>query len=204
MHSQAVYTSFGIPSKWQGTFSVVGGTIIMIYFGSIQLWPIISIYVASYFYNINPSISYDFLFLVDTLQRLTMWIGSYLGVYLPTQKKCNPNLLIFMGGFVSLVCFYLTSKTTNLVLFVTLNSMYGLFAAICYFVGLVTAWEWFPSDKGLVTGIQLGGFGLGSFVFGILAVHFVNPESLNPTIHDSVKQLSFYEMDVAGNVPYMI
>ena len=41
-------------------------------------------------------------------------------------------------------------------------------------------------------------------MFGILAVRLVNPESLNPPIHDSEKQLSFYEQDVAGNVPYMI
>ena len=109
-----------------------------------------------------------------------------------------------LGGSISLLCFYLTSKVNSVAMFLVFNSVYALFAAICYFVGLITAWEWFPADKGLVTGIQLGGFGLGSFVFGILAVHLVNPEALNPTIHDSVKELSFYEIDVAGRVPFMI
>ena len=142
-----------LPSKWQGLFSVIGGTIIMIYYGSIQLWPVVSIYVVSYLRDNNPGVAYDFIFLVDTTQRLASWVGSSLGVYLPTQKKCNPRLLILLGGFFSLICFYLTSMTTNLVVFLALNSIYGLFSAICYFVGLVTAWEWFPSDKGLVTGI---------------------------------------------------
>ena len=84
MNSQTLYVPIGIPTKWQGMSSVIGGTIIMIYFGSIQLWPVVSIYVLSYFYDKDPALSYNFLFLVDMLQRLTMWIGSYLGVYLPT------------------------------------------------------------------------------------------------------------------------
>ena len=38
----------------------------MLYLSSNWLWPNISIYVLSYFYQFYPDISYDYIFIVDT------------------------------------------------------------------------------------------------------------------------------------------
>ena len=54
----------------------------MIYLGCFFLWGNISIYVLSYFYAIDPSTSYGFIFLVDTLLILSNWCGYQLGTYL--------------------------------------------------------------------------------------------------------------------------
>ena len=47
----------------------------MIYLGSFYLWGNISIYVLSYFYYYDPSMSYNFIYLVDTVLGLSKWIG---------------------------------------------------------------------------------------------------------------------------------
>ena len=51
----------------------------------------------------------------------------------------------------------------------------GIGGGACYFIALICAWEWYPESKGLVTGIILGGFGIGAFIFGHVSTMFVNP-----------------------------
>ena len=55
----------------------------------------------------------------------------------------------------------------------------------CYFPPLVAGWSWLPESKGLVTGIILGAFGFGSFVFGIISILVVNPSNARLTILSS-------------------
>ena len=43
--------------------------------------------------------------------------------------------------------------------------MNGLGCGMAYFVALICCWEYFPKRKGLVTGVILGGYGFGSFIF---------------------------------------
>ena len=55
---------------------MIGGSLLMTYLGSdLVLWGNISIYVLSYFYEIDPSLSYGFILLVDTGFGLSKWIG---------------------------------------------------------------------------------------------------------------------------------
>jgi MFS transporter, OFA family, oxalate/formate antiporter len=39
---------------------------------------------------------------------------------------------------------------------------------------------WFPSKKGLISGITIGGFGLGALVFDPISSALVNPEGIKP------------------------
>jgi OFA family oxalate/formate antiporter-like MFS transporter len=39
--------------------------------------------------------------------------------------------------------------------------------------------QWFPDKKGLVTGIILGGFGLGSFIFTQVQTAILNPNNVS-------------------------
>tara|TARA_B110000285_G_C15057436_1_gene580398 strand:- start:916 stop:1077 length:162 start_codon:yes stop_codon:yes gene_type:complete len=43
--------------------------------------------------------------------------------------------------------------------------MCGIGVGITYFVPLVCAWEYFPERKGLVTGIIVGAYGFGAFIY---------------------------------------
>jgi OFA family oxalate/formate antiporter-like MFS transporter len=43
--------------------------------------------------------------------------------------------------------------------------MTGIGSGICYMVPMVCAWEHFPNNKGFATGVNLGAYGMGSFIF---------------------------------------
>ena len=59
-------------------------------------------------------------------------------------------------------------------------------STIIYYVGyvvpLIVGWEYFPKRRGMVSGIIVGGFGFGSFLFGFVATYLVNPENLKPDL----------------------
>ena len=58
------------------------------------------------------------------------------------------------------------------------------------------AWLWCPKYPGLISGIVVGGFGLGSFVFSLVCEHIANPDKLDDKDPD-------YEKVIRENVPMM-
>ena len=45
-------------------------------------------------------------------------------------------------------------------------------------------WEWFPNNKGLVSGLVVAGYGFGAFIFGFITTHIANPNDFKPEIPD--------------------
>jgi hypothetical protein len=41
--------------------------------------------------------------------------------------------------------------------------------------GVSIAWQYFPGREGLISGIIIGGFGVGSFIFTYLSTFLINP-----------------------------
>ena len=80
----------------------------------------------------------------------------------------------------------------------------GIGCGTCYFVALICAWEWYPNKKGLVTGLTLGGYGFGSFIFAQISTKLVNPNSDNPSIYDEKNDVTYFDQSVADRVPFMI
>ena len=58
-------------------------------------------------------------------------------------------------------------------------------------------WLWFPNNPGLVSGVILGGFGLGSLIFDNVLTHLVNPDNI------SVDDDGFYPDDVDNRFMFM-
>jgi len=156
---------------------------LMLYLGCFFIWGNIAPYVESYFYFENPNVSYGFIFLVDTLLVLFNWFGYNLGTFLLNTKNWSPKIVILIGGVVSLAGIYASSFTKDISTYLFLYACFnGVGCGMCYFVPLVCGWEYFPSRKGLVTGIVISAYGFGAFGFGLLAVWIVNPTHVNPSI----------------------
>lgn len=75
--------------------------------------------------------------------------------------------------------------------------------SLCYFPPLVAGWQWLPERKGLVTGIILGAFGLGSFVFSLVSIYVVNPTNELPTVVAPNGSL-FFDAQIAARVPTLL
>ncbi len=61
---------------------------------------------------------------------------------------------------------------------------------ISYMVPVHHGWLWFPESPGLVSGLVIGGFGLGALVFNNVSTLIINPDNLKSTEVDYDKIIS--------------
>lgn len=175
----------------------------MFYLGCFYLWGNIDVYVLSYFHEFNPDLSYGFIFIVDTLLITANTIGYNIGSFLMQRLRLAPKVVVGFGGGFALTGVFLSSYTKKLGPYLSLyTGMNGLGCGMCYMVPLICAWEYFPEKKGMMTGIIIGAYGFGSFIFSLLSSHLVNPNKENPTINGG--DIIYFSPDVANRVPYMI
>ena len=101
---------------------------------------------------------------------------------------------------------FVSSFTKSIMAFVcSFGILGGIGAGITYFIPMICAWEYFPKRKGLVTGIIVGAYGFGSFIYIQVATKIVNPHNHGTSIESYNKDsmVSFFGEDVANNVPRM-
>ena len=80
----------------------------------------------------------------------------------------------------------------------------GLGCGMCYLVPLISCWEWYPERKGTISGLVLGGYGFGSFIFANVSTWLVNPQNETTTIYDAENDVTYFGESVANRVPRMI
>ena len=97
---------------------------------------------------------------------------------------------------------YLASLMKQWVLFVFFYAVcFPIGVGLCYWTPILCGYEWYPKRKGMVSGIIIGAFGFGAFIFGFITTHIVNPNNEKP-VGDS-DDSKYYNNDVAENVPRM-
>lgn len=58
----------------------------------------------------------------------------------------------------------------------------GVGNGMCYITPIILGWEYFPKNKGFVSGVVSCGFGLASFIYTFIAEGILNPENVKPSI----------------------
>jgi MFS transporter, OFA family, oxalate/formate antiporter len=104
---------------------------------------------------------------------------------------------------VSILMASLQKTWITFVLFYCIGFPIGI--GIVYFVPLMCGWEWFPDNKGLVSGLVVGGFGFGAFIFGYITTAIVNPDNVKTAIPEdgSGDMDKLFPKSVSDKVPYM-
>lgn len=76
-----------------------------------------------------------------------------------------------------------SSLITHITTFILIYSIgIGMGAGLAYMPPIITAWEYFPNHKGVISGVIITGYGLSAFVFGFIWLEIVNPDNLSPTV----------------------
>lgn len=115
-------------------------------------------------------------------------------------RKVNPKLLIGLGASLMLAGTFFASYMINWYLFVLFYAvLYPVGMGLVYYVPMICCWEWFPENKGLVSGLIVGGFGFGAFIFGFLSTALANPDHDNPD-----KVTKFFPKEVGERTPGML
>jgi OFA family oxalate/formate antiporter-like MFS transporter len=90
----------------------------------------------------------------------------------------NSKILMLIGSIVFVSSVYIASLMTKWVYFVFFYGVcFQIGIGLCYWTPILCGYEWYPKRKGMVSGIIIGAFGFGAFIFGFLTTHIVNPNN---------------------------
>mmetsp|Transcript_3609 Transcript_3609/g.3384 ORF Transcript_3609/g.3384 Transcript_3609/m.3384 type:complete len:86 (+) Transcript_3609:181-438(+) len=84
--------------------------------------------------------------------------------------------------------------------------MFGLGCGLSYTTPLIIGWSHFPNSKGKVSGVIVGGFGLGAAIYNQIATKIVNPhnEKANIKVKDDGTTNHYFDSSIADGVPAML
>ena len=74
---------------------------------------------------------------------------------------------------------FFATMVENFTAFFWLYSMsWSLLIGISYMVSIHHGWLWFPERPGLISGLVIGGFGVGALIFDNVSTYLINPMNL--------------------------
>jgi hypothetical protein len=97
--------------------------------------------------------------------------SNFFGSYLLKIRWTTPrNHVLFFGSLGISGCYLSTLIETKFKAFMYLYTVsFGLVVGATYMTAVSVAWQYFPGKEGILSGIIIGGFGLGGFIFPFLS-----------------------------------
>lgn len=164
-----------------GVMTLLGAICLHLYCGSLYIWGNIDIYIASYLRKFDPTLTVNTTFSIFPVIVITGTFLMPLGEHL--ARTCHPRFVILLGAGVSLSGIFASSFVTRFEVFVfSYGLCFGFGNATLYILAIVCTWTYFPRRRGLINGLDIAHFGLGSFVFNIAATWLVNPQNHSPSV----------------------
>lgn len=161
-------------------------------------------YVLSYIYIYDKNVNADAVYYVDMAATFLTLAGYQIGAYLINERQWSPKYILLLGGSIALTGIFAATFTTNLTTFVILyGGCSGIGCGINYLIPFVCAWKYFPDNKGFVSGIVSGAYGMGNLIFSYMSTSIVNPNDDVATIYIT-DDLMYFEKEVAEKVPHML
>lgn len=145
-------------NRW---FHAVMGVIVLLFAGLIYAWSVLSRPIAAYFTDWTSAQ----LSLTFTICIMFFCLGGFLAGVLSDKVNVKINMLasacLFLAGF------FIASNTNSLPgLYIGYGMLAGMASGIAYNSVMGSVTKYFPDKPGLISGILLMGFGIGSFLIG--------------------------------------
>lgn len=155
-------------NRW--IYAIVG-VIVLIFAGLIYAWSILATPIAAEF----PEWSKAQLSLTFTIAMAFFCLGGLAGGLL--SKRINVKINVWVSAVLFLLGFILASKTQSLaILYLGFGVLAGFASGLAYNAVMSTMSKWFQDKQGLISGILLMGFGIGSFIIGKVYAAFTPAE----------------------------
>ena len=189
---------FFLKQKTKGYLSIIGASLLNIIFGSIYIPGILNLYIASYFHSLDSSFNPEKSIIIFPC------LGFCLHFWAPFSFKISK----FLGFRFHLSCclfmvvcsFYFPLEVGNFwFFFAVFGFLLGSSAGLVIFVTMFNANKYFPSRKGLVTGLILGSFGISAMVSSFFLMHFLNPNNIQAT-KDKNDGFYYFPEEISGKL----
>lgn len=140
---------------------LAAGVMALLFAGVVYAWSVLQAPIAATF----PAWTKAELSLTFTLTMAFFCIGGFVGGLL--QRRVPPRLIMWFSAALLLTGMAISSQATSLpMLYVGFGLLAGFASGLSYNAVLGSVLAWFPDRQGLVSGVLLMGFGIGSFAIG--------------------------------------
>lgn len=145
-------------NRW--VYAIIG-VIVLVFAGLVYAWSVLSGPIAAEFNTWSAAQ----LSLTFTIAMSFFCIGGFVGGLV--AGKVNVKINVWVSSVLFLIGFFLASSTTSIaMLYIGFGVCAGFASGLAYNAVMSTMSKWFPDKQGLISGILLMGFGIGSFIIG--------------------------------------
>ena len=154
---------------------VAGAVLIQLCIGSIYTWSLFNQPLATANNWNRDDVFLAYSIAIFTFAFATMFAGRL-------QDRKGPRLVATIGILLYSGGLMLTSQIRELwQLYISYGIIAGAGVGFVYVCPLSTLVKWYPQRKGLITGIAVGAFGLGSLVFKSAIEYFISAQGVMQT-----------------------
>ena len=137
------------------------GVIVLLFAGLVYAWSVLASPIAAEFTQWSQAQ----LSLTFTICMTLFCLGGFVGGLL--SGKINVKINVWAAAVLFFIGFFVASQATSLTgLYIGYGVFAGFASGLAYNAVMSTMSKWFPDKQGLISGILLMGFGLGSFIIG--------------------------------------
>ncbi|CAK89915.1 unnamed protein product (macronuclear) [Paramecium tetraurelia] len=189
----------------RGIISLIGGVILHIELGTFYVWGSISPYVCAWMREKDKDVTLNFMAIIfPILGIITM---SVLSFGIKIAEKIGFKVTIGIGSFTIALAFLIISFIQHIGGFIAVYCiMVGISGGLLYMLPIICGWRYFPNRRGLVSGMTIGGYGFGSFIFNFVCKAVANPNNLKPSVIEveDGKDVKYFDSEVGDKVPLML
>ena len=160
-------------------------------------------YIASYFYTLDNSVRNADFTIVPGIASISECLTTLLISYI--LKYIKLYIIIAIIGVLSCICLILSSLIKNSILFCWIYGMsLGSLTSTIFLPSIWILWDYFPDNKGKLSGLVLSGYSLGPVPFGLMFIYLVNPNDEKPVPINEEGDEKMFGHDVSYKVPETI
>jgi OFA family oxalate/formate antiporter-like MFS transporter len=154
-----------VPNRW---IIAIAGILMQVALGAVYAWSVFRVPLTKQFGWSISDVTLTFTIAIFAVGFAAFFGGLWL-------NKQGPRVVAVTGGALYGLGVFLASFSANRLWWLYLS--YGLIGGIglgfSYIVPVAVLVKWFPDKRGLITGVAVGGFGLGALVTAPVATRLI-------------------------------
>lgn len=166
----------------KSTLALFGAFLIHVSLGTVYTLSNVNSYMTSYMRKHGtPNATYGASMWISSSYAVGQGFSMVLGGYI--EKRFSAQLSCILGCALHSMSIMSTSWAVDhgpMAVLLTYGFLPGFGCGLAYMTPMSNGFGWYPHRKGLVAGVILAGFGIGTFIFNMVQTAYVNPDNLSP------------------------
>jgi OFA family oxalate/formate antiporter-like MFS transporter len=144
------------------------GVLLQVALGAVYAWSVFRKPLATQFHWSIPEVTMTFTICIFVVGFAAFFGGLW-------NVRSGPRVVAMTGGLLYGLGIFLASFTNGNLwwLYFSYGVIGGIGIGFAYIIPVAVLLKWFPDKRGLITGVAVGGFGVGALVTAPLATHLI-------------------------------